>query len=60
MEGYEEITAEIRQILCDNRDKWKLLSRIERFKLRLMLFSVGLYKGMYRLYEKYLQRKVYE
>ena len=50
----------IRKELFDNKDRWKLLSRNEKIKLRLMLFSPGLYHAFYRFYENHFQLKKYE
>lgn len=59
-EGYRNVAINCREKLLDNKNKWYLLSRKERIKIHLMLFSTNFYKRMYRFYEKHFQRKVYE
>lgn len=49
-----------RQDMKVNRDKWELLSRNEQIKLKLFMLSAWLYKFIFRIYEKYFQKKIYE
>ena len=57
---YAEKCLELKKTLKDNQDKWQFLTRNEQIKLRLMMTSVGLYQFLYGLYEKRIQKKVYE
>ena len=50
----------LREKLLAFRGKWSLLRRTDRVKLRMLLFSPGLYHVLYRLYGRFLQKKVYE
>ena len=58
--GCIEKCKTLKQILKANRDKWHLMRRNDRIKLRLMMASPGLYKTMYRWYANHLQKKQYE
>lgn len=51
---------EIYQILIDYKDKISLLNRRERIKYQLLITSPKMYGYVFRLYEKYFQRKTYE
>lgn len=55
-----EEAREFKNELLRNRDNWCYLSRNERIKLNIMLFSPSLYSTAYRFYEKHFQKKVYE
>ena len=57
---YKDKRKELKRTLKDNHDKWPYLTRNEQIKLRLMLTSAGLYRLSYGLYERTIQRKVYE
>lgn len=57
---YKEKCKEIRHSLIESRDKWRLLSRKERLKLKGILFVPMIYKCIYSFYEKTFQRKIYE
>ena len=56
---YKEQAAELKQALCGNQDKWSLLSRNERIKLKGILTVPKLFKKLYRFYEKHFQKKLY-
>lgn len=58
--GYQNKCLELKQELIKYRDKWKLLRKAEQIKLKLILMSPKGYKAIYRFYEKYFQKKVYE
>lgn len=58
--NYQEKCKELKQILKRNKNKWNLLSKKNRVKLRIILLSPALYNGVYHLYERHFQRKVYE
>lgn len=49
-----------KQELKENQDKWRLLSRNEQLKVKVFMFSALMYKVIFQLYEKYIQKKVYE
>ncbi|MDY4202467.1 MAG: glycosyltransferase [Schaedlerella sp.] len=57
---YKGKCKEIRQLLIESRDKWKLLSRKERLKIKGILYVPMIYKCIYCFYEKTIQRKIYE
>lgn len=57
---YKEKCEEIRHSLIESRNKWQLLSRKERLKLKGILYMPVIYKCIYSFYEKTLQRKIYE
>ena len=57
---YKEKCEEIRHSLIESRNKWQLLSRKERLKLKGILYMPVAYKCIYSFYEKTLQRKIYE
>lgn len=50
----------LKSILLNNRDKWALLQQREKIKLRLALTSPKMFRSIYWLYEKTLQKKIYE
>ncbi len=50
----------LRCILLENKDKWCVMSRTEYWKATLILYVPTVYCLIYRLYEKYFQRKNYE
>ena len=53
-------SRELKTVLKDNKDKWPLLTKNEQIKTRLMMNSPALYRFAYGLYEKIIQKKVYE
>ncbi len=57
---YKDEAKGYKKELLDHRDKWGLLSRNERIKLRALLFSPGMYSQAYRFYKDHFQKKVYE
>ena len=57
---YENDYKELQAILRSNHDKWRLLRKNDRIKLRLMMKSPGLYHQLLRIYENRIQKKVYE
>lgn len=57
---YKEKCREIKHSLIESRNKWQLLSRKERLKLKGILYMPVIYKCIYSFYEKTLQRKIYE
>lgn len=57
---YKEESEKLKAELKTNRDKWQFLTRNERIKARLMLISSGFYRTLYGVYEKTLQKKIYE
>lgn len=58
--GCEYKSRELKQVLLENREKWNLLRRNDRIKLRLMMTSPGMYHYLYRFYARNLQKKQYE
>ena len=60
MKEHKEDSQKLKTILKNNRDKWQYLTRNEQIKLKVMLASPGLYRTLYKVYEKTLQKKVYE
>lgn len=59
-EGEEANAGALKRILLDNRDKWHLMRRADRIKLKGRLLSPSLFNRLYRIYEKYFQKKRYE
>ena len=57
---YKDEASGYRAELINNRSRWKLLTRNNKIKLRLILLSPILYNKMYQLYERYIQRKIFE
>ena len=58
--GEEANTAAMRSILLENRDKWHLMRKADQVKLIGRLISPKLFNRLYRLYEKFIQKKQYE
>lgn len=56
----KEEARNLKREIKSNKDKWHLLGRKEKLKLKMLLTTPRLYKFIYRVYEKYFQRKVYE
>lgn len=56
----KEKCKEIKNLLIESRNKWKLLSRKERWKLKGLLYTPVIYKCIYSFYETTFQRKIYE
>ncbi len=57
---YVDKCTELKNILISNKDKWNLLGKKEQMKLKVTIAYPKLYKAIYRFYEKYVQRKIYE
>lgn len=57
---YKEKREELKKSLKENRDKWPFLTRNEQIKLRGTLSLGRAYRGLYHLYERFIQKKVYE
>ncbi len=57
---YKEKREELKRTLKENRDKWSYLTRNEQIKLRGTLSFGRAYRGLYHLYERFIQKKVYE
>ncbi len=55
-----EDTKELRTILKTNKDKWYLLGKKERSKLKLIVTAPHLYRLIYNFYSKNFQKKQYE
>ena len=51
---------ELKKEILANKDKWKTLTRKERSKLRLQIYTPHLYRRIYYIYVKFFQNKVYE
>ena len=58
--AYKNECREIKNILINNKSKWDVLNKKEKMKLILLLNAPMLYKAIYKFYEKYFQRKIYE
>lgn len=58
--GYQDKCKEVKDVLRANRDKWVLLNRKERMRLRMILLSPRMYNWIYHFYERNFQRKIYE
>ena len=58
--GEETNAAAMRSILLAHRDKWHLMRRADRIKLKGRLLSPSLFNRLYRIYEKFFQKKQYE
>lgn len=57
---YREEALSYRQLLFKHRGKYNLLSRNEKIKTIILLFTPSVYKHIHRVYEKYFQKKIYE
>ena len=63
LSGTKSISNEpdaMREEFYNNRDKWHLLKRRERLKLKILLLSPAGYNHMYRFYKKHFQKRIYE
>ncbi len=59
-EVYPNQTDELRLILIENRNKWRILRKRDQMKLSFALFSPKIYSCCYRYYKKNFQKKQYE
>lgn len=57
---FKEDCSDLKKELKKHRDKWSVLGRKERTKLKCILWTPSLYKAVYQFYEKHFQRKIYE
>ena len=57
---YESDYKELKTILMTKRSKWHLLRKKDRTKLQIMMTSPDLYNKLYGVFERTLQKKVYE
>ena len=58
--GQEANASEMRTILLENRDKWHLMRKAERVKLRGWLYCPKTFQQIYRFYKKHFRKKLYE
>lgn len=58
--GEEAHAEEIKTILLENRDKWRLMRRADQIKLIGRLYCPVLFNGVYRIYTRCFQKKRYE
>ena len=56
----KESIRRLRMILKRNKDKWRLLNGRERVKVIGTIYFPKIYDGLYRFYEKYIQKNEYE
>lgn len=56
----EKEYKELQTILKTNREKWHLLRKEDEMKLHVLMTSPGLYNHIYKIYERTLQKKLYE
>ena len=57
---YKQYSNEIKKTLISNRDCWKELSRNNQIKLRLIMLSPFLYHCIFRVYNRFFMKKIYE
>ena len=60
MKEYKEECIQLREGLKSNREKWYLLRKNDQIKLKMLMISPDAFSLLYRVYERYLQKKQYE
>ena len=58
--GGTEARSELVEILKHNKENWGLLGKAGKFKLAGNVYFPRLYGQIYRFYERYFQKKIYE
>lgn len=58
--GAEAYAEEMKAILLQNRDKWRLMRRADQIKLRGRLYCPLLFNTLYSIYLRFFQKKRYE
>lgn len=56
----KQYVSQLKKELKINKEKWKYIGKKEKIKLKMLLLTPYLYRFIYKIYEKYFQRKVYE